>query len=1411
MESKKRKMDEEYPRVTYLAPNRTFERLLKEQTLEETKQTVRGKLGLPSGSAVELSQVRDGMVIDLEDDDDFEAFVTYAHISGSVEVRALLPDDASGSLSNLTRHQEISAEPMVGIDSQQHIHGPSQTSLQKQPHDVDVDVSPKKKKKRKKKSSEEGENRSVEDMQSSIGTSVPASPTRSRTTGVATENGAGPSSATSSRNVSQSLVSPAALSTTADGTSKKRKRKESVAPTVDTPQSTIPSSLPVGGSTSQDGHSPEPNKQDKPKPKRAKGISQPSLAHAIVSTLTHKADAPFSATGDTVALASKSPDAPLAKEATGKGNAKDPSIHSNDPPDGKLPPDSTSDTSTGVVTSTPSQLKERKPKKKDEKTPSKDGGKDKSPDMSGANTAESSSDAQRPGSGTDSTPSLTKSEKKKRKRKSTTNGDIIPMDVDSGKAQPTSAVEDEAVQSILESITAKNKARTAEDVLSHFPGYGPQSPNTTLPKPKKVGKSKLSQSWTPPPEVGDTVTRHDLSKLSMDDDGPFQFHDPPRHGLPRSRGIVYHHIPKSPTEVDDPLPFKDSTIPPTESRKRKSKGTNGCQICHGSRMHARKSCPVIKAGSDSVGKRLDELLAEDESAGRNELIAELRLWFSACTEKEVKKARMEAKKAKKAEKDAELEKAAAAVLKKLDETHAKIPLDAAVQDGKTASQSNDSETPPKIPEGSKTSSKTTDKTTSVVDAPNRAEESSDESSGAEGDGGQKPRSSTAIPPLTSIDPEQDPLEALVRGPARHISAKDIPSSPESAEEEDEEGQDDLEVSEEEDKWSQPYKFRKRAHVSYIERRLSSPDEAPAADDDDDDDDSDSDNPGHISAASSSRRNEVERVRVSVQAGRAPPSPEMSEAHSETLLPPLLKDVNDGGESAHDNREGDEAVSELMAQDRDDMRSMGLGGDEAMSSGGQEGTASVDGGPGDAGAVSSSMSVTAVDKDEGISEGEDNIGTSIFSQTRLLRSAFDTLPALSVPSTDPLEEDFDAPIVLVPSSSAVQPESPESIEMSDANEEGNDGTGSVASNVPPSTPPRRSASIKLRTPGTVNRMKDRFGKSILSPSRPAKPITTESMEESMEDAVPDSQGAPTTNGVNGHTSSLEVNVSPDPRRSLSRQSTPMDSVISQGPPGRPPRHTLVPIVGSQPDRQSNGDAKNARPSRSRSRGAKDALFLPQSSNPEGWTTLPTPKSSISSRASIGPSKAGSTTDQDDERAEVDELVSEANLNSQVDAVKQLTNRESAAPEMTNGQPHPPTTFEPVVLEAPDSDREPSPAQSSETEESEEEEEAPEDEPKVMVKAGSRPSLPAFRSLTDLASQEDLFSPASTPAPSYPLGPVKTFGANGMHGNGRDDDDDDDDDEDDDSDSDSAEENNSHIPEERRAGAGVVNSKKWSFFS
>ncbi|KAI6135707.1 hypothetical protein EV401DRAFT_1897943 [Pisolithus croceorrhizus] len=102
MENNKRKRADagELPahaQITYYAGSRAFERLFKESSLQELKDVVRRKLGLGSGVAVKLQQMRSNALLDLDDDDDFEALRARAlrDTGSTIDIRVTVEEDRS--------------------------------------------------------------------------------------------------------------------------------------------------------------------------------------------------------------------------------------------------------------------------------------------------------------------------------------------------------------------------------------------------------------------------------------------------------------------------------------------------------------------------------------------------------------------------------------------------------------------------------------------------------------------------------------------------------------------------------------------------------------------------------------------------------------------------------------------------------------------------------------------------------------------------------------------------------------------------------------------------------------------------------------------------------------------------------------------------------------------------------------------------------------------------------------------------------------------------------------------------------------------------------------------------------------------------------------------------------------------
>ncbi|KAH9945668.1 hypothetical protein B0H21DRAFT_424243 [Amylocystis lapponica] len=105
-------MDESQPAaqpavITFHAPGKSFVRVFRDQSFDELKDIVRRKAGLPTGTVVRLAQFQRGTWIDIEDDDDYEAFCALAHCNTSLEVSVAVgeaphpfPELATESISN---------------------------------------------------------------------------------------------------------------------------------------------------------------------------------------------------------------------------------------------------------------------------------------------------------------------------------------------------------------------------------------------------------------------------------------------------------------------------------------------------------------------------------------------------------------------------------------------------------------------------------------------------------------------------------------------------------------------------------------------------------------------------------------------------------------------------------------------------------------------------------------------------------------------------------------------------------------------------------------------------------------------------------------------------------------------------------------------------------------------------------------------------------------------------------------------------------------------------------------------------------------------------------------------------------------------------------------------------------------
>ncbi|KAI0743808.1 hypothetical protein C8Q80DRAFT_1183236 [Daedaleopsis nitida] len=99
METHKRKRDDEGTIVTFYAPDRTFARVYKGQSFDETKDMVRKKLALTDDASIRFARLHEGRFIELDDDDDFEAFRHLAKHAASLDVSVMVGNRAPTILS----------------------------------------------------------------------------------------------------------------------------------------------------------------------------------------------------------------------------------------------------------------------------------------------------------------------------------------------------------------------------------------------------------------------------------------------------------------------------------------------------------------------------------------------------------------------------------------------------------------------------------------------------------------------------------------------------------------------------------------------------------------------------------------------------------------------------------------------------------------------------------------------------------------------------------------------------------------------------------------------------------------------------------------------------------------------------------------------------------------------------------------------------------------------------------------------------------------------------------------------------------------------------------------------------------------------------------------------------------------
>ncbi|KAF7790409.1 hypothetical protein EIP86_001364 [Pleurotus ostreatoroseus] len=118
MESKKRKRDQDSPTVvTFHAPTKSFARVFKGTTLKSTRKLVRKKLGLASGTDLTLVHLREGARVDLEDDDDFEAFCALTHSHATLDILVKVEGEEAAGLGIHAPPEEAAVPSVISVSA----------------------------------------------------------------------------------------------------------------------------------------------------------------------------------------------------------------------------------------------------------------------------------------------------------------------------------------------------------------------------------------------------------------------------------------------------------------------------------------------------------------------------------------------------------------------------------------------------------------------------------------------------------------------------------------------------------------------------------------------------------------------------------------------------------------------------------------------------------------------------------------------------------------------------------------------------------------------------------------------------------------------------------------------------------------------------------------------------------------------------------------------------------------------------------------------------------------------------------------------------------------------------------------------------------------------------------------------
>lgn len=121
----KRRRETGIPRIVCKAADRRFDRLLKEDSLEELLTNIRQKLRLAPDSSLKLVRVAaDGQSVDLEDEDDFDALYNLAHTTATPVEINITADDVAETTSTPAERSKNGEPPK----KRQRVSKPKQVS-----------------------------------------------------------------------------------------------------------------------------------------------------------------------------------------------------------------------------------------------------------------------------------------------------------------------------------------------------------------------------------------------------------------------------------------------------------------------------------------------------------------------------------------------------------------------------------------------------------------------------------------------------------------------------------------------------------------------------------------------------------------------------------------------------------------------------------------------------------------------------------------------------------------------------------------------------------------------------------------------------------------------------------------------------------------------------------------------------------------------------------------------------------------------------------------------------------------------------------------------------------------------------------------------------------------------------------